>query len=485
VEVYSHHALIMAIQCHARGWDKLANYLLEICKKGEEIVPRKLLIEDAWSYWERQLIEPKIDRAPIAKRLKEILKKDKDLDNENHRRLLKSLDLALVPSKAKPGSIEAFIDDLVDYTANTGTLGFFEPEERYFRLAKLGFEAVPALIEHLDDDRLTRAMMMGFNNFPSWHLRVGNVVGDLLEGLAGEELMRGANGEDVGGGWLRRQQGYRVTVTAAKQWWEKARKVGEESYLLSHVLPPTSEEKKNAWINPHQLYLIQSKYPKHIPSLYRTVLDKRPEFQSHTLAQALVACKLPVEEKLSLLLYAAKHKDSSHQVHALSAIKELDKKAFNSCLIDAIGHFPKDVDGKYWSCAEADIAGMAIYSDDPKTWPMLEKVIKRSSLGLRMELLHSLADSEASKYRTERLHILASYLDDDTLRDEKSDKRFDGPGAGFPYSKITVRDFVALEIGRFVGIKIETKLDRTPAEWARIREQVREALNRELSKPSK
>jgi len=33
-----------------------------------------------------------------------------------------------VPSKAKPGSVEALIDGLVDYAADTGTLGFLNPK---------------------------------------------------------------------------------------------------------------------------------------------------------------------------------------------------------------------------------------------------------------------------------------------------------------------------------------------------------------------
>ena len=137
----------------------------------------------------------------------------------SNRALLKSLDLALVPSKAKPGSLEALIDDLVDYAANTGTLGSYPREDRYWRIAELGFDAVPALIDHLDDDRLTRAMMKGFNNFPSWHLRVKHGVSDLLEELAGQ---------DLGRDWLRRQQGYTVTKAAAKMWWDEAPRSGRK-----------------------------------------------------------------------------------------------------------------------------------------------------------------------------------------------------------------------------------------------------------------
>ncbi len=225
--------LVLAIQCHERGWHKLATHLLERSHKKCKQPLRNPLLPLAWSYWEDHLTTPKIDRAPIAKRLKELIRQDKELDTESNRALLRSLDLALVPSKAKPGSIQAMIDDLVDYDADTGTMGFFRREDRYWRIARLGFDAVPALIEHLDDDRLTRARMIGFHNFGSWNLRVQDVVSDLLEDLAGQ---------NVGRNWLRRQQGFAVQKAEAQKWWEQARKVGEETYLLDHVLPAKAKE---------------------------------------------------------------------------------------------------------------------------------------------------------------------------------------------------------------------------------------------------
>lgn len=472
--------LVMAIQCHARGWDKLAGYLLERSRKNNEVSARIQLVQLAWYFWEGHLTQPKSDRSVAAKRLKQVIKQDKELDTEYHRALLKSLDLALVPSKAKPGSIEALIDDLVDYQANSGTLGIYEPEDRYWRIAKLGFDAVPALIEHLDDDRLTRAMMVGFNNFRSWNMRVRDVVGDLLEGLAAEELMRGADGEDVGGGWLRRQQGYPITKVAAKQWWDKAKKAGEEPYLLDHVLPPATKENAHD-VDSHLLSIVVVKYPKHIPALYRKVLDQRPDLQAGRLADALLRSKLPDKEKLDLFLHAADHKDKMQRLIVLYAIKELDKKKFNSLLFDAVENIPTDVPGPYWRCPEAYLARLAIESDDPKIWETLEKVAKRSELGLRMELLNHFGDPKENRHRPERLRLLASFLNDAVMRDEDSSSKFEGPGAGFPYHKIEVRNFVAIEISRILGIEVELNLERKPEDWAKIRSQVQDRL-KELDK---
>jgi hypothetical protein len=266
-----------------------------------------------------------------------------DLNTEYHRELVRSLDLALVPGEGKPGTVGALIDALVDYHSDAGTLGLFEPGDRFWRIAELGFEAVPALLGHLSDDRLTPAKMIGFNNFRPWNLRVGDVVGDLLDGLAAEELERGADGDNSGGGWRRRQQGYGVNKAAATAWWEKARKVGEETYLLDRVLPPPAAWAEKEFVNSHLLQIITAKYPKHLPALYRRVLEKRSDLQSWELAATIARGPFPAREKLDLFLAASRHRDPAHRLPALSALQDLDRKQFDARLIQTIDGFPKDV----------------------------------------------------------------------------------------------------------------------------------------------
>ena len=463
--------LVLAIQCHARGWDKLARHALEQSQKEAKDPLHKQLLHVAWDYWYGRLTDPKIDRRPAAKHLKALISQNKEWDTPYNRALLKSLDLALAPRKSRPGSIESLIDDLVDYDADTGTIGLFEPEERYWRIAKLGFDAVPALIEHLDDDRLTRARMQGFNNFATWHMRVGDVVSDLLEGLAGEE---------TGRDWLDRQKGYRIDKAKAKTWWQKAKKLGEETYLMDHVFVKATENQE-AHVDGHLLNVILAKYPKHIPSLYRAVLDKRSECDSSLLAEAVLRCQLPAKAKMDLFVHGAAHKDNTHRLPALVAMKELDGKQFDALLLATIEKFPKDVAGPYWECPEAYIAGLATECDNPRIWRVLEKVAKRSAVGLRLEMLNKL---RGNAHRAERLRLLAAFLHDDTVRIHRGHgSKFEGPCAGFFYKKLEVRDFAALELAGMLGVEIEEKLHRTPEEWAKIRDRVRETLKREQSKP--
>jgi hypothetical protein len=274
-------SLAFAMQCQARGWESLARTLLKsgwsAVRNRQQMIyghlPRaaaKLkdqdatkaallpgpLVDVAWSYWNHQLTEPSSNRADAAKYLKEILRQDSRYDGDETRGLLRSLDLALVPSQAAPGSAEGLIDDLVDFSNAYDFRSLFAQDDRYRRLAELGFAAVPALIDHLDDDRLTRAKMHGFNNFREWHLRVRHLVAELLRDLAGE---------DLGLDWVRRQQGYDLKKTGVQMWWDQARVVGEERYLLNKVLNPLS-------LNLHALHVVVTKYPHDLPEIYRAHL---------------------------------------------------------------------------------------------------------------------------------------------------------------------------------------------------------------------
>ena len=475
-------ALLLAVQCHARGWDELAQALLTVSRTaGDGTPPVARLVTVAWDYWEGLVTDPTADRGPVLQRLRELTRREPSLDTEPHRALLRSLELALAPGTAKPGSMEALIDRLVDFHGDTG--GPFWPEPggpAYRRLADLGFEAVPALIAHLGDDRLTRSRMVGFNNFRTWHRRVGDVAGDLIEALAAEPLAREADGEEADGGWLRRQQGYRLSRAAAARWWEQARTVGEEAHLLARVLP-AADGGEPAHVNTHLLGVIAAKYPKHVPVLYRAVLDGRPAAGSWELAEALARCAVPADQKVGLLRSAAQHADWTHRLPALRLLRPLDRPAFEAELLATLDALPADVPDKYWSRPEGHLAGLATEADDPRVWASVERAARRATVGLRMELLAHFGDPKDGRRRAERLRLLAAFLDDPAVRDVAADERLHGPGAGFGYRRIAVRDFAAVELGRLLGIGVIRKEERTPAEWSGIRSQVRDALNAELT----
>jgi hypothetical protein len=319
--------LATAIQCHALGHTRLARRLLahSLTQEGDlspslfqhpdDRTPRADLAYLAWTHWANEIVRPGTDRAAIARRMKALLAAEPALDTEGCRGLLKSLELTLRPSRARPGSVEALLDGLLDLAG--GGVARAGPESAYWRLVERGFDAVPALIDHLDDERLTRCVLEGAAalGVPGRHVRVRGVAGDILCGLAAGDLDRG---------WLR-QQDAAVQKAAARAWWAKARKQGEEKYLLAHVLPAGPEAQDP---NDHLLWVIARRYPRRLVGVYRTVLEGRPDVQSGPVAEAVSNSTLPREEKIELLRRAARHANPEHRRVALLVGRGLDPKAF-------------------------------------------------------------------------------------------------------------------------------------------------------------
>lgn len=114
---------------------------------------------------------------------------------------------------------------------------------------------------------------------------------------------------------------------------------------------------------------------------------------------------------------------------------------------------------------------------------MLEKVAKRSDVGLRMEILDRMTRLSQRKRLRPRLEFLAHFLDDAAVRDSKSNPRlYDGPGAAFQISKIEVRNFAAWQIEWILGMGAKPNADWTAEQWSQLRAQVHQELERELSR---
>lgn len=310
-------ALLTAVQCEALGWHDLAQVLL---KRSAELnnkhdAPRRALTRLAWEDWSLKLRHWDTDWKKASECM-HILIAEPFLNTREHQELLCSLDKALVPSKATPGTVEAMIDDLI---AAPDLLDFYSgrPDSKYVRVLRHGMAGVPTLLGHLDDDRLTRRWSQRPTRWRFHHDRVRDVVSDLLRDLADGELGPATY-------WsLNVSRSEALDKDAAQAWWDKARHLSEEPYLLAHALPTDSS---NKWPNQAILRALAEKYPRQLLKVYRTLLDERPGIHSWPLAELVAESSLPEEEKLAILRYAEKHADSEHRLAAQLAIEKLAPK---------------------------------------------------------------------------------------------------------------------------------------------------------------
>lgn len=466
--------VLTALQCKARGWNEFAEILLEeSCKKSTGhrftlfVQPggqaaKTAFAFMAWAWFGNQLIRPDTDRAAIAKHLKALIAEEPKLDTEGGRWILKALDAALVPSKAEPGTLEAEIDDLMNITRARGRHGRGERDPRETKILSRGFDAVPALIAHLDDTRLTRSVTQGFNNFPTYIRRLNDTVSDLLQGLAGDEL-----GKD----WLRRQQGYAVEKEAAEAWWKGIQETKERDYFAKKALGGKD------WPEPMMIEILGRKYPEELGVVYRTLLEHRGEMQSWPIAEQISKSSLPREKKVELFTLAGRHSNLEHRRAALWQLKEIDAPLFLSLLVETLDHLPATPKEPYWSCREGTFASLVAQTNDPKAWEALEKAARRADVGLRLELLE-VANDKKDNLKA-KLTFLSSFLDDAAVRDQTLDpKMYSGPGAGREFDRIEVRNYAALQMEHQLERKVWPDKSWSPEQWAALRTRVKEATER-------
>ncbi|HYV38952.1 MAG TPA: hypothetical protein VE988_24925 [Gemmataceae bacterium] len=468
--IYISTGQIIAIQCKALGWDDLAKELWTLSSTGPKVVNppggipfRTAIANLAWGYYKNELVKPDSDRALAAKQMKKLLAAESEINTEGNQALLKSLDAALIPSTAKAGSLERLVDDLVDMCNGSE----FDRDPRYDKLANQGFAAVPILIQHLDDDRLTRSIMPGFNNFRSWNMRVKHVVSDLLREIAADDLDKD---------WLDRQVGRAVEKADAEAWWKKASKEGEEAYFVAHVLP---SGEKQGWPNALMLEIIAEKYPGHLPKLYKTLLDERPKIESWPMAEQVNKSKLSADEKRKVFLYAANHADLKHRRFGLEYLESYEPKEFIRILLGTLEDFPVTPNSKsYWIAPEVGFVHVVLKTDNPKVWATLEKVAKRADVGFRMELMNQFNQFNVNdKNRQRCLNYLAAFLDDKEGPDRKANpKMFDGPHAGFTFERLSVQDLAAWQIARILKMPERPDREWTAEQWEKLRAKVTKAL---------
>jgi hypothetical protein len=455
--------MAIILQCKERNWDSLAQALcarfldpqLERSRGSRQLALTTL----AGQHWKNELIMPGRDRSKIAKQLRALATAEQRFDRDEDADLMKALEAALVPSHSRPGSIDALIDDLLDVTNLPGQ-PFVDP--RYQRVVELGFTAVPGLIKHLDDERLTRCVRFGFNDSSSWIMRVQDLVSEILQGIADGELVRRRD----------RQRGDVIDKAEAECWWADVQLIGEEESLVDHVLPA-----KGNGIVPNQIILsiITKKYPHRLPEIYKYALEEPANCWSWPIAEAIAKSSLPREKKLEALHCALGHKMAVHRQHALEFVKDLEPERFIPLLLHELDSLPRRTVMTGRGSSEAEITRFVLETDDARVWQLLEKVAKRPGVLLRLEFLRTINLAAPDEKRPQRLAFLAKFLDDSSKLDGILARK------QFHCSRIEVRNYAAAQIADLLPLPEKPQADWNATQWAVFRKEVRVSI-REFEK---
>lgn len=424
----------------------------------------------AWTLLKDQVMERNSNRKEILARLSYIARVNPDVVPETDKDLILDLQLTLAARKSKPGSIESLIDDLTDHHGHPGLEGYEADQVAFWKLAERGFEAIPVLMDHLDDMRLTRTKLREAKSDRMYDVRVAELCEYMLNKLAAEKFLVPMSA----GEWKPPKE---------QKWWAEARKLGEEKWLMQYVIPEdaeTYEQRPNAII----LRVIRAKYPQRLKDVYQTVLLKRPKINSEPIAKAIAASKLALKEKIALLEDGIERGDSWQRYIALEWLSEVDPAAFRKQLTRVLENAPANLeeraDGHNWKPGSV---GLVRKTSDPKCWDALMKACQRVSPETRLYFIRIAGwppyPGEPDPGRREGLRFLLRFLDAETLKDFGRDDARD------------IRDLATFQLAKHFAI-IDWELDphsnkplQSPREISLLRDRVRELAERELAQPVK
>jgi hypothetical protein len=491
-----------AIQCHERGLSKFAMKLAEVSiwsqdprggpgavrsdcawidpresrvdfSGDRDLPPRQLLAGLAWNHFLNELGRPGTDWRLIAPKMKHLLSAEPVLASPKKEALVASVEATLRPRTSPPGSVEALLDDLLDLlpeshyrnceAIDAGEPALSPPEQSYRELQALGFEAVPVLIAHLEDERLTRSRTDRFNNFAPLPRHIADLCSRLLQEIAGRPLRKD---------WLEIRVGRRVERTEAEAWWKEAQAVGEEDYMVAQAALPDETGHISDEV---PVEVIRRKYPHRLGEIYRQALAGSA--QSAPFADAIGRSSLSGEEKLDLLAPGLASASSDHQYWALRELQKLDPARADEVLLARLGALPLAVSGPLWTAPEARTTHLVLRSESPAVWAALLAAAQRAEAGLRMELMNSLHRIPEAAGRRRVLSFLAAFLHDETVRTMHRGRLMDqGPCAGFTFDTIRVQDFAAMKLAGILKLPEKPEKTWTAAQWEALREKVRAAL---------
>ncbi len=330
-----------------------------------------------------------------------------------------------------------------------------------------GADAVPDLIQLVNDKRITTHEVPAFMKASSRVRLLGELAQELLEEITG---IKGKSPRE------------HADISEFRAWLEKSRQGGEEQALIRAVF--TREQGKIIAVNDGPAKILAQKWPQSLPSLCEEFSrDAKPETQPFGLVEAVAASQLSIERRVEVLAGFADRGSLGHKRAVLQCLAQLDPQKCSEILLPIIQNLPADSIGPYWTCPEAALTHCVMLLENDDVWRAYLQAAKRSRVGLRMEMMNSMDYSYIGQTnRSRRLAFLAGFLEDETVREipkNEEHSKFSGPCAAFKIKRIAVRDFAADKIACILSLSNHADEFWTAAQWTALREKVERRLAEE------
>ena len=450
----------IAVHCWQNGQSDLAEYAFKECEKEWQIALLPPLRLEAWHYWYRRAFEKNSDRQQALLYLHRIAMESQEPREKN---LVEKLAFTLRPALSRPGSVDAAIDNLVD--ANSAAEYYSINGSNHI----WDFDSLPYLIQHFDDQRLTRHLRFEGGCMASFH---EETVGDACKDIAWNLLGRRKFGRDI-------------KLANCLDYLTEIRKNGEEDWcatnlLSSNVLLFFSGQ------NTTLLDILRTKYPQRLVKIFDdTPLNENNWQLAHDLLVAIFKSRLPRETKrrcLDRMLSDQSFETRWIGINLLEHYAPGELKVQIPKLLRSIETAGKDDAAaqsilckllRLIAFVNSDDLWMA-YTKQVMTLPAIEKYALVADV-------ESIWQGRLPGQRRGPLLFLKSFLNDEEIIDLPKNYRSQFPFEGCQaYCPTRMQNMAAIHVGWIFDKEVPLKRTRPDCDWEAICEDMTVLLDERL-----
>jgi hypothetical protein len=291
----------------------------------------------AFSHFLSECVTPGSDRSEILIRMQKLISENSKLSTTTSEKLIRCLTATVSNRYVGSDEKERLIDALCECTVQGIWLETPDPTTRaayrpIISIADQGFEIIPTLINHVDDERLTRAIKPSLMNNPTDLWTVGQACSSILSQLKGFST-----------GFV----GSSIPKRDWETWWQTVQARGEREYCADALA------KSEAFPSPALIRLAKLRYPDLLLESFNAVMASGRHVQVYPFLDAMRQSKRPRQQVIGAALRATASKDLD-QVHAgIWCLQKTDQDLFTRELITMLRRVPNVAAESSWNSREA------------------------------------------------------------------------------------------------------------------------------------
>jgi hypothetical protein len=344
----------------------------------------------ALDHWFNEIVNPTANRSKVLVEIQTLLERCPEMRTSFVDQTVRQLSITVASRYKGSDEIEKLIDGLCECQEEGRSLSSPDPSQKakfepLIELASRGYAAIPKLIEHAEDERLTRAISPAIMMKPTEFVTVGEMCLNIAEQFApasrgwGDVLERKSN---------------------LVQWWSSASREPEREVCLQRLI---ANEK---FLPQAPIRWAEHCFPDVLLEAYNEILKSGQRVETYDLLDAMRASTLDRRQIVEAASRGAGSNIGDVAHAAIWCLEKLDPAAFNRALEVKLQGLPKSATRPAWLSRDASFAQQTAYSSSPKVWAALTEATERADVDLRLELIQQAAFGSGS---SETKHLLLSY----------------------------------------------------------------------------